>query len=122
MSDWREQVLSTIRKPQTLSGPGRSKRPRYTLQCGVPPVFIYLVDRACRRLDHSLNGWMRRAVAVQLSSQLGVPLSEILAAVPQVRRLGGKRWEVRYPDDGYDDMTGIGAFCPHPGCDGSHFR
>ena len=119
MADWRDNVISAIRKPETLAEK-MGTRNRFLMQTSVPPSFVYLVDKATTELNYARSGWLRRAVAVALSKQLDIPLSEILATTSQVRRKDNRL--PLYPDPGYDDLTEIELFCPHPGCDGSHFQ
>ena len=123
MSDWRDEVMKAIRKPERIAPSGRNRSNRFLMQAHVPPAFIYLLDKVTREMNYSQASWLRRAVAVQLASQNDIPLSEILSTTTQVRQRGkGGRSQPRYPDPGHDDMTEIGVFCPHPGCDGAHFR
>lgn len=119
MTDWRDNVLSAVRKPEAMVHKAGEKN-KFILQAHVPPSFIYLFDKATHALDYAQAGWIRRAVAVQLANQLGIPVSEILGTTSQVRRRAVNL--PRYPDPGYDDLTDIAYFCPHPGCDGAHFR
>lgn len=119
MEDWKRNVMEAVRKPEALALKKGDKN-KFILQGHAPPSFIYLLDKVLNTLDYAQSSYLRRSIAVQLSSHLGIPLSEIMQDTSQVRRRGTPL--PRYPDPGYDDLTEIHLFCPHPGCDGSHFR
>lgn len=88
------------------------------LQVKVALPFLRLMDEAAERVGANRSTFIRRAIAVQIASVLGRDVNGILRFCPEPKPWGFSA----FPGKAMDDGTGIEAWCPHPGCDGSHLH
>jgi hypothetical protein len=114
---WQDAVLSSVRNrdrgTESLNTAfGRALKPM-NFSCTV--AYVLYVNRAARAMGVNRSTYVRRALAVHAAHVLGIDVREILWESPAPRR-----WDPQQAKGLRDDGFGIGAWCPHPGCDGSH--
>lgn len=123
MSDWKKEVLANLAASRQEQGKGRRGRwgqHRNPLQLACSLEYLAMIDEAAKMLDVNRSAFVRRSAAVVAASLLDQPVMDFLVETPyalprdQLGLLGGGR------NPGFDTGEGIEAYCPHPGCDGSH--
>jgi hypothetical protein len=108
--DWRANIMERYsRKGHPRLGP---------LQVKVALPFLRLMDEAARRRGVNRSTFIRRSVAVQIAAALDRDLLLLLRLCPSAKPWGGQ-FEL-YTAEQVDEGERIEAWCPHPGCDGSH--
>lgn len=128
MSDWQDRILTGIadrKRPPRTTEKGRSgavypsefNGSLNRLHLHLDTVFIALLDRAARKRNVNRSSYMRRALAVLISHDLGIPVEQVLHHSPAQGRYGG----VQDRRGQRDHAEGIEQWCPHPGCAGKHF-
>lgn len=106
--DWRVELMERYK---------RVGHPRLgPLQVKVSLPFLRRLDAAAKSVGVNRSTFIRRAVAVQVATVLGVDVRTILVHSPSPKPWGFDR----FPGSDIDDGTGITTWCTHPGCDGSH--
>jgi hypothetical protein len=121
--NWKANIMAGIaeqRKRNRRTGTvfGTELRP---LQLTATIKFVRYADEAARTLNVNRSTFMRRAIAVAASKITGTDVFTILYESPAASGYGDQRMRVK-TGGARDTGEGIGAWCPHPGCDGSHFE
>jgi hypothetical protein len=80
--------------------------------------FIRLLVKAAQLRDVNKSSYSRRAIALLIAHDLGMPIHEVLYETPCIGRWGKIQNSPGERDLGED----IENWCPHPGCDGEHLR
>ena len=89
------------------------------------PMFNALLNRACRGRRMNRSAYTRRALAVQLASDLDLTVLSVLEMCPLPVSWKGRAMFANNHgtvERIIDDGTDIESWCPHPNCDGKHFR
>lgn len=79
-------------------------------------AFVHLIDLAAKKRDVNRSSYMRRAIALLLAHDLGLPIKDVLWRSPAIGRYG-KHQTNKGKRDRAEDIRG---WCPHPGCTGKH--
>ncbi|HEU4913073.1 MAG TPA: hypothetical protein VFV76_14380 [Actinomycetes bacterium] len=123
MADWQDTVMGKVgertrkkgsRGPAPYPGAFSHDLTPLHFHCGVQ--FIRLVDSAARDRGVNRSTWVRRTLAVGIADALVLPVRDVLYHSPAPGPFGGHQFHRGQRDTG----EGIEAWCPHPGCDGSH--
>lgn len=121
--NWRRNIAEAMAVRRKTGKRGRKldegafKRNLSPLRFHADVDFIQMFDAAARTLNVNRSTYVRRAIAVQVSRHLGIPVSLVLWHSPCSGEYGKGQ---DYPGE-RDLGEGIQNFCPHPGCDGRHF-
>lgn len=87
-------------------------------------MFSALLSKAAQKREMNRSAYTRRALALCLAHDLGVPVSSVLALCPMPVSWAGRQMFANHQGTVHpwtDDGTGIQTWCPHPDCDGGHF-
>lgn len=127
-TDWKQIAVANVAKNHTprsttnkgkrgshfvSSFPGRGVR----MHIEVHVALLQWIEQACQRLNVNRSTFIRRSIAVQVASVLGIPIAEVIHNLQSPSIYHGP---VQKDRGGRDDGEGIEAFCPHPGCSGQH--
>lgn len=88
------------------------------LQVKVALPFVRYLDAAAKAENVTRATFIRRACAVQMQRVLGGSISDYLNLCPSSKPYGTKGGV--FTAEEFDMGDGIGHWCPHPGCDGTH--
>lgn len=120
---WQDRVNAQVRATR-----GRQRVSRTTpfgaalkpLQFSATLKFMAYVHAAAEKMDANRSTYIRRALAVHAANVLGVSVLDVLYESP-VNRVAHELHNPGIQQQGLRDLgEGIEAWCPHPGCDGSH--
>lgn len=124
--DWYGSVKAALEQRRVKTGrtgpavhPGAFRHAMHPLNFATSSEFMVLLDRAAREVrDVNRSSYVRRAVAMLVAHDLGMPVHQVLWETPCVGRWG----KIQNSPGERDAGEGIEAWCPHPGCSGGHLR
>ena len=121
--EWITNTREMVRNRRAIKG--RDQLRGVALNILIAPYLSTLLNRAAQKRHMNRSAYTRRALAIHLAHDLDVPLGSVLAVCPLPVSWAGRAMFANHQgtvemivDNGAD----IETWCPHPGCDGIHFR
>ena len=117
--DWQAELLRRVtERPRDRSRVSR----KYGAVLNLSPELWRALDAACETVDLNRSAYTRNALAVQIAHHQNLDAKELMATTPMSTGWDRYHWTTsaahRWPKDQGQHLH---LFCPHPGCDGSHY-
>ena len=121
---WQEKALAQVSNRRRVyereSSTTRFGPAMKPLKFSATLAYMTYVNAAAEKMVLNRSAFVRRAIAVQAAHVLGIDVHDVLFESPKPRPVVGWPLWAEQAAGAHDDGEGIEAFCPHPGCDGSH--